>query len=228
MIKDPPLLKVRKEFPRPSAKLLAAFTGAMTGHVVDAMDGGGALDSAIRPLGEKPFSLCGVALTCDAGPSDNLALFGALHVAKPGDILIAATGSYRHAALTGDLLAAMARNCGVQGLVTDGVVRDAKGILATGLAVYCTGLSPNSPARQGPGTVGLPIVIGGINVSSGDIVVADEDGVVVIPLSRAEEVASKLQTVREAEADLEAKVKAGLRLPSFITDIMQSSKIEYI
>ena len=106
--------------------------------------------------------MIGVAVTCNCGPADNLALFAALETAGPGDILVAATDACMSTSVTGDLLLGMARNRGVTALVTDGVVRDLVGILGVGLPVYCAGLSPNSPARNGPGSVGLPVVLGGV------------------------------------------------------------------
>jgi 4-hydroxy-4-methyl-2-oxoglutarate aldolase len=167
----------------------------------------------------------GVAVTCHCGPADNLALFAALEAAGPGDILVAATDACVSTSVTGDLLLGMARNRGVQALVTDGVVRDLVGILGVGIPVYCAGLSPNSPARNGPGTVGLPVVLGGVHISSGDIIIADDDGVVVIPQGDLDTVIDKLIGVRAAEADLEAKVKAGLQIPDFITRLLSSERV---
>ncbi|HWX71917.1 MAG TPA: RraA family protein, partial [Xanthobacteraceae bacterium] len=130
--------------------------------------------------------------------------------ARQGDIVVAATDAFTHTAIAGDLLLGMARNRGVAGFVTDGSVRDLAGVLAVGLPVYCAGLTANSAARNGPGTVGLPIVVGGVAVESGDILVGDRDGVVVVPLKQAQAVLAKLADVRAAEVSLEAKVKAGL------------------
>ena len=227
MIKDPPILKVRRNFPRPPKDVVACLAGAMTGHVVDAMGGGGALDGRIKPLGGA-MGFCGVAVTCDAGPADNLALFGALDVAQAGDVIVCATGFYLAAAVTGDLLAGMAKNCGVAAIVTDGAVRDVAGVLAVGLPVYCAGVTPNSPSRNGPGTVGLPVVIGGVAVDAGDIVVGDGDGVAVIPRAMAAAVVKKLVEVRAAESALEAKVKAGLRIPEFVAVLLASGRVEEI
>jgi 4-hydroxy-4-methyl-2-oxoglutarate aldolase len=132
------------------------------------------------------------------------------------------------AAVIGDLIVGMARNCGVAAIVTEGTVRDVAGILAIGLPVYCAGVSPNSPARNGPGTVGLPIVVGGVAVESGDILVGDRDGVVVVPRQMGAKVAAKLIEVRAAEAALEAKVKGGLRIPDFVTALLRSDRIDEI
>ncbi len=228
MIKDPPVLKIRRGFPRPSKKLLAEFAGVPTGYLADAMGGRGCVDYRIKPLTASAEVMVGTAVTCHAGPADNLALFGALHAARKGDDLVAATDGFTATSITGDLLLGMARNRGVVGLVTDGLVRDLVGILAVGLPVYCAGITANSPARNGPGTVGLPVVLGGVTVESGDIVVGDRDGVVIVPLKQAQAVLAKLKDVRAAEAGLETKVKAGLEVPDFITRIIDSDRVEEI
>jgi 4-hydroxy-4-methyl-2-oxoglutarate aldolase len=96
--------------------------------------------------------------------------------------------------------------------VTDGCVRDIPGITAVGLPCFAVGVTPNSPAREGPGTVGFPVVVGGVAVATGDIVLGDQDGVVVVPHARIDAVIARLAVVRAAEADLEARVKTGLRV----------------
>jgi len=228
MIEDPPVLTIRARFPRPGLSLVALFAGAPTGAVVDAMGGGGALDFSIKPLEPPAKPIVGVALTCNCGPGDNLALFGAISIAEPGDILVAATGGYRGVAVTGDLMLGMARNRGLAGLVTDGLVRDIAGVLAVGLPVFCAGVSPNSPARNGPGTVGDPVDLGGLRIESGDILIGDRDGVVVVPRARAAAVAEALAQVRRAEAALEAKVKAGLEIPDFVRSVLESARVRRI
>ena len=228
MIKDPPSLRIRRDFKRPSTKLLAEFAGVATGHVVDALGGRGCIDYRIKPIAPSDTVIVGVAITCHAGPADNLALFGAVHAARRGDVLIAATDAFTGTAVTGDLLLGMAKNRGIVGFVTDGLIRDLVGVLAVGLPVYCAGLTANSPARNGPGTVGMPIVIGDVAINSGDIVVGDRDGVVIVPQDRARETLEKLRDVKAAEAALEAKVKAGLEIPDFIEAIMNSDRVEEI
>nr|MBA3326307.1 RraA family protein [Paracoccaceae bacterium] len=127
--------------------------------------------------------------------------------------------------VTGDLLLGMARNRGVAGLVTDGLVRDLAGVLGVGLPVFAAGVTPNSPARNGPGTIGMPVVVGGVPVEAGDVVIGDADGVVVIPHGRAADVVAALAAVRAAEAALEAKVKAGLEIPDFIAAVLASDRV---
>ena len=228
MITDPPVLRIRRGFPRPSAELLASFAGVPTGYLVDAMGGRGCLDHRIKPLVAASTVMVGTAVTCFAGPCDNLAMFGAVDVARRGDILVAGTDAYAETAITGDLLLGMAHNRGVAGFVTDGMIRDLVGVLAVGMPVYCAGITANSPARNGPGTVGLPVILGGTSVASGDIIVGDRDGVVVVPLAEAPGVLAKLGDIKAAEAALEAKVRAGLDVPDFIRSLLESGRVEEI
>ena len=228
MIEDPPLLTIRRRIVRPSAEQLRALSGVPTGYVVDAMNGRGALDARIKPIPGTPTAFTGVALTCHAGPADNLALFGAVAQAVPGDVILCATDGFTETSVTGDLLLGMARNRGVMAFVTDGMVRDTPGIQAVGLPCFAAGVIPNSPVRNGPGTVGLPIVIGGVAASSGDIVVADVDGVVVIAQAVTAAVITRLEGVRRAEATMEAQVKAGLEVPGFIQALIDAGRFKEI
>jgi 4-hydroxy-4-methyl-2-oxoglutarate aldolase len=209
MIEEPPPLVFAPAVERPPADLVGGFRGASTSFIVDAMGGSGALDWRIRPI--VGHSFLGVALTCDCGAGDNLALIAACAESQPGDVLVAATGGFAHAAVTGDLLIGVARNRGVAGFVTDGLVRDLADLETLSLPVYAMGVSPNSPGRRGPGTVGLPIVCGGSTVATGDIVVGDRDGVVVVPRARLAETLANLSQVKAAEAAMLDGVRGGLR-----------------
>lgn len=210
MIDEAPRITISPVANRPDPALIDPFRGLQTGFVVDAMGGSGALDYRIKPVDPAQSALCGIALTCHAGPADNLAVLAALEHLQPGDVIVAATGPHEGCAVVGDLVLGMAKNGGAQGFVTDGLVRDTRGIRAVGLPCFTVGVSPNSPAKSGPGTLGLPIVIGGVVVTSGDLIVADEDGVVVVPQALLESTAERLKQVLKAESDLDAKVKSGM------------------
>jgi 4-hydroxy-4-methyl-2-oxoglutarate aldolase len=214
MIDEAPRIQ-RKDVVRPAMALVDALRGAPTGFLVDAMGGGGGLDYRIKPAIGEQAAFCGVALTCNAGPADNLALLVALESVQPGDVLVCTTGNYTGCAVTGDLVLGMARNCGAVAFVTDGCVRDLPGIRTVGLPCFCVGVTPNSPARSGPGTVGFDITLGGHPVASGDVVVGDQDGVVVIPKALLGDVIARLPAIRKAEAEMDQAVRDGLRLPKF-------------
>jgi 4-hydroxy-4-methyl-2-oxoglutarate aldolase len=226
MIDNPPLLTIRRGHRRPDKALLEQFRFAQTSHLCDAMDGRGALDWRIKPLNPAQAVFVGPALTCHAYPADIVAMFGALAEAEPGDVVVCANDSFTATAVFGDLAAGMMRNKGIAAFVTDGLARDKAGIIATGLPVFCQGISPNSPARNGPGTVGFPVTLAGVHVRPGDIIVGDPDGVVVVPQERAEQVLARLAEIRKAEAETERKVKDGMTMPGFMADIVANARIE--
>jgi 4-hydroxy-4-methyl-2-oxoglutarate aldolase len=225
MLDNPPLLTVCRGFRRPDRALLEKFRGVQTSHLVDSMDGRGALDWRIKPLDPANAHFIGPALTAHAYPADVVGVLGALHEAEAGDVVMVANDGYTGTAVIGDLVAGMLRNKGVAAFVTEGLARDRAGIVATGLPLFCTGVVPTSPARNGPGTVGAPITIGGIHVRPGDIVVGDPDGVVVVPLDMAEAVLDRLAAVRDAEARATARVEGGATTNDVIAQLMASARI---
>jgi 4-hydroxy-4-methyl-2-oxoglutarate aldolase len=200
----------------------------MTGHLVDALGGTGALDWRIKPLALQNSEFVGVALPCYAGPADNLAVFGALEAAQPGDVLLAASEEHMGCAVVGDLVIGMMRNRGITAFVTDGLIRDIEGILPVGLPVFCRGITPNSPVRNGPGTVGLPVILGGQQVCAGDLVAGDRNGVVVVPYNKIEDTLKQLEQIRKAEAEMEAAVQGGLIIPGFFQTVLDSGRIQEI
>jgi 4-hydroxy-4-methyl-2-oxoglutarate aldolase len=96
------------------------------------------------------------------------------------------------------------------------------------MPVFCAGVTPNSPVRNGPGDVGLPAVLGGVAVESGDIILADEDGAVVVPQALAETVLQRIEGIRAAEREMEAKVQAGLVTPDFIARLASAGRFREI
>ncbi|QCI64117.1 RraA family protein [Phreatobacter stygius] len=228
MIDDPPLITLRRQVPRPTAAQIAALDGVPTGFIVDALGGRGAMAPEIKPVVPEQAIFCGVAVPCHAGPADNLAVFAAFPLVQPGDVLVAAADGYRETAVVGDLVLGMARNLGAVGFVTDGCVRDVPGIREVGLPCFASGVTPNSPAKTGPGTVNLPVVAGGVQIAPGDIVIADSDGVVVVPFARIDGVIARLAAIKAAEAALVARVKAGLTIPDWVKDLHAGGRVQEI
>ena len=227
MLEQPPLLTIRRRFDRPSADLLAGFGRAESAQVADAQGGGGALDHRIRALPGIPFSgtIVGSALTCETGPADVLAAVAALDVARGGDVLLIATGGWTGTASIGDLFAGSARNAGLAAIVTDGLVRDVDGLARAGVPVFAAGLSPASPAASGPGTVGLPVVIGGLPVDSGDVVVCDATGIVVVRRAEIEATLAALERVLELESAEAERVAAGQVVSESLRALLESDRV---
>jgi 4-hydroxy-4-methyl-2-oxoglutarate aldolase len=208
MIGDPPKLVIRARFPRLLAAELAPFRERSTSFVVDAMNGRGALDHAIKPL-DPGSRLVGSALTARAGARDNLAALAALDLIEPGDVLVIATQGFAGTATLGDQMARIAKLRGAAGVVTDGMARDAAEIIELGIPVFCRGVTPNSAFPSGPGEVGLPLAMGEVTIAAGDLIIGDRDGVVVVPRADLAEVTARLEAVAAKEAEMQAKVAAG-------------------
>ncbi|MEQ1650044.1 MAG: RraA family protein [Hyphomicrobiaceae bacterium] len=229
MLKDPPLLTIRRDFPRPSLALVDKLKGAQTGHMTDAMYGRGALDAEIKPVDPRVAVFVGIALPCESFADDNLAIVAALAFAKPGDVLIAASDGFSRTAVVGDNVAMMAKNAGVRAIVIDGMARDLDGIVEAGLPVFARGITPNSCVKNGPGKVGLPVVAGGVRIEPGDVVIGDRDGVVIVPQGQLDYVLAHLVEIRRLEADIQGKIKnEKLVCPDGIRALLKSDKVVYV
>jgi 4-hydroxy-4-methyl-2-oxoglutarate aldolase len=220
-------LTIKRNFTRTAPKWVKQFSNLPIGNVCDAQGRVGALDYRIKPVSELS-QFCGTALTVDSGPRDNLAAWAALEIAKPGDIILITTGGHLASSVAGDLYVGMARNAGVTAIVTDGVVRDLSGINEVGIPVFARGICANSPWKNGPGRVGLPIVIGGIAVNAGDIVAGDQDGVVIVARRKAAAVADGLKAVLAKEKKMEASVKAGMTVPGWLKEAYKAKGVRYL
>jgi len=230
MLENPPILTIRRGFSRPKPDLVASFARAESAQVADAQGGGGALDASIKALPAIPFerTIAGPALTCETGPADVLAAVAALDLVQPGDVLLIATGGWTGTASIGDLFAGAARNAGIAAIVTDGAVRDVDGLARAGVPIFAAGLTPASPAASGPGSIGLPVVIGGRRVDSGDIVVCDRTGVVVVSREHAERTAALLERVLRLETEHAERVAAGEVVPAAIRELLASDQVREI
>lgn len=228
MLEDPPLLTIRKSWQRPAATKVARLEGVQTGQAVDAMDGRGALDAAIKALDPDRCIVLGPAVTCETGPDDNLALIAAISLAQPGDVIVSATEGFTHSAVIGDNVALMAKNKGIAGIVIDGMARDLAGLLPVGVPIFCRGITPNSGVRSGPGRVGFPIVVGGRTVQPGDVVIGDRDGIVIVPQADLDALQPRIDKILEAEASTHARIKGGFANLGGIEDLLKSSRVRWV
>ncbi len=227
MLGDPPMVTLRRHFQRPSAEQVAALSGVPTGFVVDLLMGQGAVDHRIKPLWPDSAFTAPV-LTADCGPRDNLGLLVALEVAEPGDVIALATGGFEETAVLGDHVAAMAKNKGVLAFVTDGLVRDVDGLIEVGFPVYAAGVSPNSPYKSGPCEVGTAVTLGGVAVASGDLMIGDRDGVVVVPRNKIDQVITGLAGIQANEDEMGRLIADGLTAPGWVKDLLASDQTKIL
>ena len=169
-----------------------------------------------------------MALTVRSRARDNLAAWAAIDHATPGDAIVIETGDYEQASVVGDAWLGVARNKGVVACVTDGLVRDVDGIDAVGTPVFARGVSPNSPFKDGPGEIGLSVVIGGLAVHSGDILVGDKNGVAVVPRERAAEIVARLAAVAAKEAEMDEAIRAGTKSATWVQATIAAKGVRFV
>ncbi|KZM50526.1 RraA family protein [Labrenzia sp. OB1] len=190
------------------ADIVDGFSALPSANVADSMNRLNSLDSRIRRMGPRLATpMAGVALTARVSAGDNLLLHKALDIAVPGDVIIVSNVGADSQALMGEVMFGYAKSRGVAGIVFDGPVRDIDSLDSLGLPVFATGLRPGGPFKNGPGELNVPIACGGVSVSPGDVILADNDGVVVIPRTGAADVLQRASVLSKKD---QAKVAAGL------------------
>jgi 4-hydroxy-4-methyl-2-oxoglutarate aldolase len=193
---------------RPDKKIVEQFVSLGSATVHEAAGRIGAVRSHIKPL-ERGVKIAGPALTVQCRPKDNLMLHKAIQVAKPGDIIIAATEGYTEGGYWGDLMAGSAKARGIGGLVIDGCVRDSEDIINMGFPVFCRGTCVRGTTKQNLGLINHPILIGDVMVEAGDLVVGDADGVVIVPAGKIETTLKAAQQRIEKEKEKRAALQTG-------------------
>jgi len=182
------------------------LAGVATVH--EAFGRRGLMDPGIRPI-QADTSVAGSAITVLCAPGDNMMLHAAVEVAQAGDILVVTTTAPSTDGMFGDLLATSLMRRGVAGLVIETGVRDTSTLREMGFPVWSRAVHAQGTVKAVAGSVNVPIVCAGAGVDPGDVVVADDDGVVVVPRSEAEQVLALSEQRLAKEEVTRARLETG-------------------
>lgn len=166
------------------------------------------LSPAMRPVWTGART-CGQAITCYNYPGDNLLLHIAAKLAQPGDVIVATNGGSAQGALWGDMITYYSQRKGIAGAVVDGAVRDTGRVREMAFPVFSTAISVSHPEKRGPGSANVPVVVAGVTVNPGDLVVADDDGVLAIPPGLVEPAVENAEARAAKEAGFRDRLDEG-------------------
>lgn len=190
------------------------------GNICDANGKSGSMDYGIKPLDNK-CKIVGPAFTIKGQPGDNLPIHKGMLEAPADSVLVVDAGGYCRGGHFGEIMATACKNKGIIGLVIDGTVRDSADIIDMGFPVFCRGVNPNGTVKETVGKMAEPIICGGMRVETGDMIIGDCDGVVVVARNKIESVLEGAEAIFTKEI----KVMQDLALGKTTAEIYGFTKI---
>lgn len=216
--------------PMPDRALMAEFAKLPASNVADCMERSCAMNPRIRLISKsRPGSVCGPAFTVKCRAGDNLALHAALTYCQEGDVLVVSNEEDTTRALTGEVMMSyLFYTKKAAAIIIDGPIRDMESLSQWEFPIYCTGATPGGPYKEGPGEVNVPIACGGISVNPGDIILADHDGIIVIPPKDAPGILEAAQKFHEADEAKANAAKEGKANRDWVLKALEAKGFEII
>lgn len=199
---------VRRTIERADPAVVDRLADVGTATVHEAMGRIGYVGPFLRPI-QQDTKIAGSAVTVLSHPGDNVMIHAAVEVCQPGDVLVVANTAPSTHGMFGELLATSLLTRGVRGLVIDAGVRDTADLRSMGFPVWTQHVSCQGTVKATPGSVNVPVVLGGVVVQPGDVVCADDDGVVIVERERAEWALERSQDRLDREAAMRARLATG-------------------
>jgi len=199
-------------------------------NIADVMERSCAMNPRIKLVSSPKNSIMvGPALTVKVRPGDNLSLHAAMNIAQEGDVIVVSNEGDDTRALMGEIMMTYLYNYKkVAGVILDGPIRDIEEIGKWDFHVYATGTTPGGPYKEGPGEVNVPISCGEISVNPGDVIVADPDGIIVIPRNDAEVVLADAKKIQENDEKKVLASKTGSANREWVTKLLSEKEFEFI
>lgn len=207
-------------FARPDTGLLDLYRELPVATVSDVLGPGHVLNARVKPL-QPGMRVVGPAYTLRLPSIDNLGMHAAVKDAQAGDVIVADQQGAALGAPVGEIMAFAAQTKGLAGIVLDGVVRDVARLRASSWPVFAVGAHAQQCRKDGPAWLRLPLTCAGVDVRPGDLVLGDDDGVVVIPIERADAVARQTVEKMKSEEQRMAAIGQGLISPAWLDEAMR-------